>query len=161
MFIVYLPCFQNPVPSYTFRFCLICSVSGTVSLLLSLPHLPSPLVPDSHFQKSYPQSKAFLNIRALPRSAVFYINAVLMLTPSYIQFFSFFDVLPSAPSTTGMVLMLLMFQILLISLFSFWYVSIVHLLFFANSYVFRYSNINYGTTFLILVHYNNNLVSLP
>ena len=38
-------------------------------------------------------------------------------------FFSFFDVLPSALTTTGMTLMLLMFHILLISLFSSWYLS--------------------------------------
>ena len=40
------------------------------------------------------------------------------------KFFSFFDELPSAPNTTGMTLMLLMFHILLISLFSSWYLSI-------------------------------------
>ena len=51
--------------------------------------------------------------------------------------------------------MLLMLHILLISLFSFWYLSVFFLLFLANSYVSRYSNINYGTTSLILIHYNN------
>ena len=40
------------------------------------------------------------------------------------QFFSFFDLLPSAPTTTRMTIMLLMFHILLISLCSFWYLSI-------------------------------------
>ena len=43
---------------------------------------------------------------------------------SSLHFFSFFDVLPSAPTTTGMTLMLLMFQILFISLFRSWYLSI-------------------------------------
>ena len=65
--------------------------------------------PQPCFHKSYPKSKTFLNIRVVPSSAVF---------------FSFFDVLPSAPTTTGMTLMLLMFHILLISLFSIWYLSI-------------------------------------
>ena len=77
------------------------------------------------FHKSYPQSKTFLNIRAVPSSAVFCNNVVLLTTPSSsMHFFSFFDVLPSAPTTTGMTLMLLMFHILLISLFSSWYLSI-------------------------------------
>ena len=40
------------------------------------------------------------------------------------HFFSFFNILPSAPTTTGMTLMLIMFYILLISLFSSWYLSI-------------------------------------
>ena len=40
------------------------------------------------------------------------------------HFFSFFDVLSSVPTTTGMSLMLLMFHILLISVFSSWYLSI-------------------------------------
>ena len=41
----------------------------------------------------------------------------------FYAFFSFFDVLPSDPTTIGMTLMLLMFHILLISLFSSWYLS--------------------------------------
>ena len=81
----------------------------------SPPNLPICLFfffirsPQPCFHKSYPKSKTFLNIRVVPSSAVF---------------FSFFDVLPSAPTTTGMTLMLLMFHILLISLFSIWYLSI-------------------------------------
>ena len=52
-------------------------------------------------------------------------NAMHITTPrSSLHFFSFFDVLPSAPTTTGMTLMLLMFQILFISLFRSWYLSI-------------------------------------
>ena len=80
-----------------------------------------------------------------------------MTTPtSSMKFFSFFDVLPSVPTTNGMILMLLMFRILLISLFSSWYLSI-----FSSSFlllclqVSRYSNISYGTISLILIHYNN------
>ena len=70
------------------------------------------------FHKSYLQSKTFLNVWAVPSSAVFCSNAVLTTAPSSsMHFFSFFDVLPSTPTTTGMTLMLLMFQILLISLF--------------------------------------------
>ena len=81
--------------------------------------------PQAQFHKPYPQSKTFLNIRAVPSSAVFCSNVVLITIPSSsMQFFSFFDVLPSAPTTTGMTLLLLMFHILLISLFSFWYLSI-------------------------------------
>ena len=72
---------------------------------------------------------------------------------SSMQFFSFFDVLPSAPTTTGMTLMILKFHILLISLFSSC-ISQFLLSLFANSYVCRYSNINYGKTSLILIHYN-------
>ena len=67
--------------------------------------------PHPRFHKIYPQSKTFLNIQAVPSSAVFCINNVLITTPnSSMQFFSFFDVLPNAPTTTGMNLMLLMFQ---------------------------------------------------
>ena len=119
-------------------------------------YCPSTLLsPFAHFF-SYLQSKTFLNIRAVPSSAGFCSNAVLITTPSSsIHFFSFFGVLPSAPTTTGMNLMLLMFRILLISLFSSWYLSIFLLLFFTNSHVSRYSNINYGTSCLILIHYNN------
>ena len=80
-----------------------------------LPYLPvchffffikSPQ-PRSH--KSYLRSKTFLNIRAVPSSAVFCSNTVLVTTPSSIHFLSFFDVLPSALTTTGMTLMLLIF----------------------------------------------------
>ena len=75
------------------------------------------------FHKSYPQSKTFLNIRIVPSSAVFCNNVVPLTTSSSMHFFSFFDVLPSAPTTTGMTLMLLMFHILLISVFSSWYLN--------------------------------------
>ena len=69
------------------------------------------------------------------------------------QFFHFFDVLKRIriSITTGVTLILLIF---------FWFLSLVisichfFLLFFANFYVSRYSNINYGTNFLILIHYN-------
>ena len=89
-------------------------------------------------------------MQAVPSSAVFSSNAVLLTTlSSSMQFFSFFDVLPSAPTTTGMILMLV-FHIILISLFSSWYLSI-----FSFSYVSRYSNIIYDTTSLILFHYNS------
>ena len=69
------------------------------------------------------------------------------------HFFSFFDMLPSAPATTGMTLMLLMFHVLLISLLSSWCLSVFS--FFFQSYLSRFSNINYGTTSLILIHCNN------
>ena len=69
------------------------------------------------------------------------------------QFFSFFDVLPSTPTTTRMTLMPLMFHILLISLFSFWYLSVFSSLF-DDSYVSGYSYINCGLTSLIHIHYN-------
>ena len=63
----------------------------------------SNLHPQPCFHKSYPQFKTFLNIRAVPGSAVFCSNAVLITIPSSsIHFFSFFDMLPSAPTTTGM-----------------------------------------------------------
>ena len=92
-------------------------------------------IPKPRCHKPYPPSKTFVNIRAVPSSVVFCSNAVLTTTPSSsMHFFSFFDVLPSAPSTTGMTVMLLMFHILLISLFR---------------------NVNYDTTFLIFIHYNN------
>ena len=70
------------------------------------------------------------------------------------HFFSFFDVLLSAPTTTGMTLMLLMFLFLLISIFS-PAISQFFPYFCTNSYVSRYRNINYGTTSVILIHYNN------
>ena len=105
--------------------------------------------PQPRFHKSYRQSKTFLNVRAVSSSAVFCSNVVLITTPSFsMHFFSFFDMLPSAPTTTGVTLMLLMFHILLISVFSSWYLNFLFL-FFTNSYVSRYSNINYGTTSLI------------
>ena len=109
LIIVHLLCFQKHVPSYTFTFLLTC-------------FFPSPQ-PCLH--KPYPQSKTFLNTQAVPSSAVFCSNTVLITTPSSsMQFFSFFVVLPNTPTTTGMALMLLMFHILLISLFSSWDLSI-------------------------------------
>ena len=124
---------------------------------------PSPSPPPfSHFflphhcpLKLYPQSKTFLDVEAVPNSAAFCSKSVLIETSSSMQAFSFFDVLTSAPTTTGMALMLLMFHSLLISLFSSLYLSNFFLLFFASSYVCRCSNINYGTTSVILIHYNN------
>ena len=83
--------------------------------------------PQPCFHKSYLESKTFVNIRAVPSKAVFYSNAVLITTPSSsMHFSSFFDMLPNAPNTTGMTLMLLMFHILLISIFSSWYLSIFY-----------------------------------
>ena len=100
------------------------------------------------FHKSYLQSKTFLNVWAVPSSAVFCSNAVLTTAPSSsMHFFSFFDVLPSTPTTTGMTLMLLMFQILSISLFGSC-ISRFFRSYFTNPYVSRYTNINYGTTSL-------------
>ena len=88
------------------------------------PHL-SVFFIKSHFHKFYPQSKTFLNIRAVLSNAAFCSNAVLITTSSFtMHFSSFFDVLPSASTTTGMTLMLLVFYILLIFLFSSWYLSI-------------------------------------
>ena len=82
--------------------------------------------PQPRFHKFYPQYKTSLNIRAVPNSAVFCSNPGLITTPSSsMHFFSFFDALPSAPTTTGMTLILLMFYILLISLFSSWYLTIL------------------------------------
>ena len=87
-----------------------------------LPHLPPFFFfksPQPCFHKSYPQSKIFIKIRAVPSSAVFCRNALLITTPSCsMRFFSFYNVLPSAPTTTGMTLMLLMSHVLLISVFS-------------------------------------------
>ena len=55
------------------------------------PHLPlfvsNPL--QTRFHKPYPQSKTFLNTRAVPSSAVFCSNTVLITTPSFsMHFFS-------------------------------------------------------------------------
>ena len=107
--------FKKTVLSYTFTFFLTCSVFGTIPPPSFSPYLPvchffffikSPQ-PRSH--KSYLRSKTFLNIWAVPSSAVFCSNTVLVTTPSSIHFLSFFDVLPSALTTTGMTLMLLIF----------------------------------------------------
>ena len=122
-------CFQKPVLSYTFTFFLICSVFGTISLPLLICHFFfflffffKSLQP--RFHKSYRQSKTFLNVQTVSSGAVFCSNVVLITTPSSsMHFFSFFDMLPSTSTTTGMTLMLLMFHILLISVFSSWYLN--------------------------------------
>ena len=54
---------------------------------------------------------------------------LITTSSSSLQLFSFFDVLPAVLTTTGMTFMLLMFHILLISLFSSWYLSIFSLSF--------------------------------
>ena len=135
-FIVHLLYSQKPVLSYTFTLFLACSVFGTISFpLLICPFAFFSFIksPQPFFHKSYPQSKTFLNIRVVPSKAVFCSNAVLITTPSSsMNFFSFLDVLPSASTTTGMTLILLMFHILLISLFSSWYLSISLLHFFSG-----------------------------
>ena len=93
-------------------------------ILLHFFHLIFSL-PQPRFHKPYLQSKTFLNIRAVLGIAVFSSNAVLMIGPSFsMQFFGFFDMLPSSPTITRMTLMLLMSHILLIYLFSSWYISI-------------------------------------
>ena len=123
-------------------------------ILLHFFHLIFSL-PQPRFHKPYLQSKTFLNIRAVLGIAVFSSNAVLMIGPSFsMQFFGFFDMLPSSPTITRMTLMLLMFHILLIYLFSSWYISIFSF-YFLLTHVSRYSNITYGTTSLINTHYNN------
>ena len=155
--------------SKTFTFLYFYTVSHLFSFwnnFSSPPHLPICLFiflfflfyfiffiksPQPCFHKSYPQSETFLNIRVVPGSVVFCSNTVVITTPSSsMHFFSFFDVLPSAPTATGMTLMLLMFHILLISLFRFWYLSIFSFSF-SLTHIFRYSNINYGTTSPILI----------
>ena len=116
--------------SYVFKNLFFYILSHLFSFWKLFPPPSSPpffacSLPHPYFHKLYPQSKTFLNIRALPSSAVFCSNAVLIRTPSSsMQFFSFFGVLPRIPTTTGMTLMFLMFHILLISLFSSSYLSI-------------------------------------
>ena len=105
--------FKKPVLSYTFTFFPTCSVFGAISFPSPLAHLPLFFFfiksPQPCLHRSYLQSKTFLITRAVPSSAAFCSNAVLIATPSSsMHFFSFFDVLPSAPTTTGMTLMLLM-----------------------------------------------------
>ena len=64
--------------------------------------------PQPRFHKPYPQSKTFLNIRAVPINAIFCSNAMLMTTSSSsVQISSFFGVLSSAPTITGMTLLFL------------------------------------------------------
>ena len=159
-FIVHLLCFLKNCTFYTFKFFLTCSVFGTISL--PLPICPFATFffiksPQLGFYKPHPQSKTFLNTWAVPSSAISCSNVVLITTPSSsMHFFSFFDVLPSVPTTTGMTLMLLMFPILSISLFSSWHLSILSFSFSLTlRYVSRYNNMNYNTTSLILIHYNN------
>ena len=157
--------FSKPVLSYTFTFFCFWPVQF-------LEQIPSPYSPSPfahllicHFLSNHPNPVSTTLTRNLKpcliyelslAKAVFCSSAVLITTPSSsMHFFCFFDVLPSAPTTTGMILMLLMFRILLISLFSSWYLSIFLLLFFTNSHISRYSNINFGTSCLTLIHYNN------
>ena len=108
---------------------------------------PLPFPPSfPSFHKSYLQSKTFFNIRDVPGSAIFCSNAVLITSPtSSMQFFSFFDVLSNAPTTTGINFMLLMFQILLISLFSSWYLSIF-------SYTFSPTLMSPGLALSVMSH---------
>ena len=64
--------------------------------------------PQPRFHKPYPQSKTFLNIRAVPINAIFCSNAMLMTTSSSsVQISSFFGVLSSAPTITGMTVLFL------------------------------------------------------
>ena len=109
-------------------------------------------LPHPHFHKPYLQSKTFLNRLPVSSSTVFCNNTVLVTvlrTPgSSIKFFSFFNM----TSGTGMTSRLLMFHVLLISVFSSWFISIFSL-FFKNSCL-QVQNINYGTTSIILIHYN-------
>ena len=96
--------FPSPMFSKTCIF-LYFNIFSHLHLLIFFP-------PQSLFHKPYPQSKTFLNIRAVPSSAVLRSNTVLITTPSCsMQFFNSLDVLSSAPTTTGMTLMLLMFHI--------------------------------------------------
>ena len=115
--------------SYTFTFFLTCSVLGTILLPLPIRHFffLCQILPtlQHRFQKPYPQSKTFFNVRTVLSSADFCSNAVLITIPSSSKhFFSLFDVLSNVPITSGMTLMILMFHILSISLFSSWYLSI-------------------------------------
>ena len=113
---VHLLCFQKLALSYTSTFFLTCSSFGTISLLLPIGLFAFFVFiksPQPRFYKCYPQSKTFVNIQAVPSSAVFCSNAVLITTSSSMHFFCSFDVLPIAPTTTGMTLMLLKFHIFL------------------------------------------------
>ena len=98
--------------SYTFTFFLTCSVLGTILLPLPIRHFffLCQILPtlQHRFQKPYPQSKTFLNVRTVPSSADFCSNAVLITIPSSSKhFFSLFDVLSNVPITSGMTLMIL------------------------------------------------------
>ena len=121
MFIVYLLCFQKPVPFCTFTFFLTCSVFLTLSLLVPLPHIFPSVHPCSC--KPYLLPKTFFNIAAVSSCAIFCTNPVLITPRSPVQFFSFFNVQPSALTITGMTLMFPTLHILLIPLFSSWYLN--------------------------------------
>ena len=73
-------------------FFLTCSVFGTICLPFPIYPFATFLIkpsPQARFHKSYPQFKTFLNIRAVPSSAVFCSNTVLITTPSSsMHFFS-------------------------------------------------------------------------
>ena len=149
---------------YFSTFFFTCSVFGTISLPLPICPFDTffPFVKSAQpcFHKSYPQSKTFHNIWAVPISAAFCSNAVLITTPSSSMYFfqflwfstkcPFFD-LPSLICHQ----VLLMFHIFFYFSIYFLVSLIFFLLFFINSYVSRYSNINYGPASLILIHYNN------
>ena len=125
-----------------------------LSLPSSIPPSPSLFFPTHHCShKLYPQSKIILNVWTVFSRAVFCSNTVLTTTRSSMQFFSFFNMLPKASTTTGMTLQLLMYYFLLIALYSSWYLSRFS---FSLSLILRYSNINYGTASLILIHCNNS-----
>ena len=73
------------------------------------------LFPYPGFHKPYPQYKTFLNKRTVLNCAVFCSKYCPHNKCPHKLFFSFFDLLPSAPTITGMI-----------SLFNFWYLSIVY-----------------------------------
>ena len=123
--------FPSPMFSNTCNFLYFYILSHLFSFFNNFqppPHLPPFFL---FFPFSNPPNPAFADYtQSKTSSAVFCSNAVLITTSnSSLHFFSFFDVLPSAPTTTGMTLMLLMFHILLISLFSSWFLSIFPSLF--------------------------------
>ena len=87
---------------YTFTFFLTSSVFGTISLPLPICPFATSFFfiksPQPRFHKSYPQSKTFLNIQAVPSSAVFCSNAVLITTPSSsMHFFEFLGCATKCP----------------------------------------------------------------
>ena len=115
--------------SYVFKKLYLPILLHSFSLVQFLEQFPSPSPFATFFSLSNPPTpfpQILSAIRAVPSSGVFCSNVVLITTPSSsMHFFSFFDVLPSVTTTTGMTLMLPMFHILLISLFSSWYLSII------------------------------------
>ena len=150
-----LVCCPSPMFSKKLYFPILLHSFSPVQFLEQFPY-PSPFahlqffflyqIPPTRLHKSYPQSKTFLNIQAVPSSGVFCSKAVLITTPSsFMHFFSFFDMLPSVPTTTTeMTLMLLIFHIILISFFSSWYLSIF-------SFSFSLTPMSPGITISIMV----------